>query len=133
MILADTSAWVEFLRGSGSPAHHRIRDLLERGEGLCTTETVIMEILAGASTGRDVADLRDLLNSIELVPCDGLADHETAAALYRQCRAAGATIRTMTDCLIAAIAQRIGASVLHRDRDFDALAEHCGLRVVRPA
>jgi predicted nucleic acid-binding protein len=31
--------------------------------------------------------------------------------------------------LIAAVAIREGASILHADRDFDAMARHAGLRV----
>ena len=39
------------------------------------------------------------------------------------------TIRSMLDCLIAAVAIRQGIPVLHSDRDFDALARHTELRV----
>ncbi len=35
----------------------------------------------------------------------------------------------MNDCLIAAVAIRNGASVLHRDADFDVLARHTPLRI----
>ena len=47
MILADTSAWVEFLRGTGSETNLRLRGLLEDDE-LSTTDVVLMEVLAGA-------------------------------------------------------------------------------------
>ncbi len=33
------------------------------------------------------------------------------------------------DCLIAAVAIREGASVLHRDRDFDVIARHTELQI----
>ncbi len=49
MILADTSAWVEFHRATGSEANVRLRDLLDGGE-LLTTDVVLMELLAGAPT-----------------------------------------------------------------------------------
>ncbi len=45
-----------------------------------------------------------------------------ATDLYRSARRAGLTIRSNTDCLIAACAIRHSLTVLHADRDFDALA-----------
>jgi predicted nucleic acid-binding protein len=33
------------------------------------------------------------------------------------------------DCLIAAVAIRESASILHADRDFDVMARHAGLRI----
>ncbi|MBA3764697.1 MAG: PIN domain-containing protein [Actinobacteria bacterium] len=38
-------------------------------------------------------------------------------------------MRTLNDCLIAAVAIRSGATVLHSDRDFDAIARHTELRI----
>ena len=60
----------------------------------------------------------------------GLDDNERAGDLYRRCRARGSTIRSLLDCLIAAVAIRVDAAVLHEDRDFDALAQHTELRTV---
>lgn len=37
---------------------------------------------------------------------------------------------TTGDCLIAAVALRLGLPVLHRDRAFEVLARHCGLQTV---
>jgi predicted nucleic acid-binding protein len=129
VILADTSAWVEYLRATGSPAHLRLRELIA-GEGeLGTTEVVVMELLAGAADTDEVARLRRLLGRFALLPVEGLADYEAAADLYRRCRTAGETVRKMTDCLIAAVALRHGAALLHRDHDFEVLARHTALRV----
>ena len=130
MILADTSAWVEYLRATGSPAHLRLRELVA-GEGkLATTEVVTMELLAGAAIQDEVVRLRRLLLRCQLLPVEGLADYESAAELYRRCRAGGETVRSLTDCLIAAVAIRHEAALLHRDHDFDVLARHIPLRVV---
>jgi predicted nucleic acid-binding protein len=52
-----------------------------------------------------------------------------AADLYRQGRRRGITIRTSTDCLIAAIALENGATIWHRDRDFDKIAQFTNLKV----
>ncbi len=41
----------------------------------------------------------------------------------------GLVVATAADCLIASVALRAGARVLHRDRDFDAIARVTGLAV----
>jgi len=129
LILVDTSAWVEFLRATGSPTHVRLRDLLQGDQALATTEIVVMEVLAGA---RDPAHLdrlrRVVLGRCEVLAGRGLADYEEAAAIYRRCRGRGATIRRLNDCLIAAIAIRADVPLLHSDQDFDQIARHCRLR-----
>jgi predicted nucleic acid-binding protein len=52
-----------------------------------------------------------------------VAVFEEAAALYRNARRAGVTVRSGVDCLIAACAIRHRLTVLHHDRDFDLLAK----------
>lgn len=88
-----------------------------------------MELLAGAARPERHARLRRLLYRYEPLLLNGLPDYEAAAELYRRCRRAGETVRKMNDCLIAAVAIRNDASVLHRDADFDTLARHTPLRV----
>lgn len=128
MILADTSAWVEFLRGTGSEANLRLRGLLG-GDDLATTDVVLMEILAGA---RDLAHrdrLRGLLARCRFVPTEGTRDYEDAAELYRACRRAGDTVRSLMDCLVATVAIRARVALLHADRDFEAIARHGALEL----
>lgn len=128
MILADTSAWIEFLRGTGSEANVRLRDLLERNE-LGTTDVVRMELLAGARDDAHRDELRGLLARCEFAPTEGPGDYEAAAELYRACRRAGHTVRALTDCLIASVAIRSRAALLHADADFDVLARHTPLEI----
>jgi predicted nucleic acid-binding protein len=130
LILVDTSAWIEFLRGTGSPTHARLRDLIERGEPLATTEVIVMEVLAGAKDDVHLGRLRGaVLGRCRLLSGHGLADHEDAAAIYRNCRQQGATVRRLIDCLIAAVAIRARVPVLHADHDFEHIARYCQLRV----
>jgi len=133
MILVDTSAWVEFLRATGSPGHIRLRELLASGEALATTEPVVMEVLAGARDDAHMHRLRDVVLSQTLLPLDGLADFEDAAALYRRCRSAGATVRSLIDCVIATVAMKADAELLHTDRDYDTIAKHAPLRIAELA
>ena len=126
MILIDTSAWIEFLRGTGSETCIRVDELLSMDVATC--QPVRMEVLAGARNEAHLEDLRRLLARATLLPTQD-ADYETAAAMYRSCRRAGDTVRRLIDCLIAAVAVGAAVPVLHRDRDFDTLAVHTDLRI----
>lgn len=127
MILADTSAWVEYLRKTGSAANVRMRVLVQESGRLATTDVVLMEILAGARDDRHREELRRLLARCEMLPVEGLSDYESAAEAYRTCRRGGDTIRKLTDCLIAVVAMRAGAQIISLDADFEAIARHLPL------
>jgi predicted nucleic acid-binding protein len=126
MILVDTSAWVEFLRDTGSPVCLRVDGLL--GEEIATCHPIRMEVLAGARDEQHLEGLRGLLARASVLETSP-TDYETAAALYRTCRRHGETVRKLIDCLIAAHAIRERVAVLHADADFDRLASCTALRV----
>jgi predicted nucleic acid-binding protein len=129
VILVDSSAWIEYLRATGSPANHRLHALIAGEQELATSEPIVMEVLAGARDEVHLLRLRRLLARPRLLPVGGLAEFEEAADAYRRCRRAGETIRSLTDCLIAAVAVRHDVELLHSDRDFEALARHLPLRL----
>ena len=126
MILVDTSAWIEFLRDTGSPICQRVDDLL--ATEIATCDVVRMEVLAGARDEQHLQQLRRLLARASTLAMEPV-DYEAAAALYRTCRQRGHTVRKLIDCLIAAVAIRGNLPVLHRDADFDILAQHTPLQV----
>jgi predicted nucleic acid-binding protein len=130
VILPDSSAWIAFLRGSGSPAHLHLRSLVAEEGDVVVTEPVIMEVLAGARDAGHLRQLKRLLYEFPLASVAGIDDYETAASTYEHCRRLGTTPRNLVDCLIAAVALRIDATVLHQDRDFDAIARHLPLKTV---
>lgn len=126
MILVDSSAWIEFLRGTSSPVCERVEAVL--AQGIVVPDPVRMEILAGARNEQHLVQLKRLLARGAVVHAIAI-DFDQAAALYRQCRASGETVRKLVDCLIAAVAIRNDLIVLHQDTDFDVLARHTALRI----
>lgn len=121
--LVDSSAWIEYLRGTGSAAHLEVRRLLrEQPDVVATTGPIVMELLAGAPDDRSFARLEALTGGLRLLPLDAALDFRDAAAVYRAVRRGGGTVRKLVDCLIGVVAARTGATLVHRDRDFDALA-----------
>jgi predicted nucleic acid-binding protein len=128
VILVDTSAWVEFLRDTGSRACLRVDELL--GADIATCHPIRMEVLAGARDDRHLNDLRRLLARGSIVPVRTL-DYEEAATLFRVCRRSGETVRKLIDCLIAAVAIRADIPLLHADADYEVLGRHTALRIDR--
>lgn len=129
MILPDSSAWIEYLRATGSPVHRAMHRLVRRPSELAVTEPVVMEVLAGIGEPGRRETIRAALLRLPLLPVGGLAGFEEAAAIFRRCRAQGETVRSLLDCLVAAAALRDRAAILHHDRDFDAIARHTRLRI----
>jgi predicted nucleic acid-binding protein len=124
VIIVDTSAWIEFLRDTGSPVCNTVDRLLAGDIAIC--DAISMEVLAGARSEQHLAQLRGLLARATLVSTTA-DDYDQAAALYRTCRRNGETVRKMIDCLIAAVTIRSSASILQADVDFAALARHTPL------
>ncbi len=128
MILIDTSAWIEYLRATGSAAAIEVRRLLStEPDRVVMCELVAMELLSGAVDDDKHAKLEQLVNGLPSLKIDDAVDFRSAAAIYRATRRAGQTIRSINDCLIAAVSIRHGASIIHRDADFEVIAAVTGL------
>ncbi|HVB91896.1 MAG TPA: PIN domain nuclease [Acidimicrobiales bacterium] len=132
MILADTSAWVEYDRATGSPTERRMTELIESSGPLVTTEPVVMEVMAGALDQQREADLRRLLLRFALIPFDAGVDFDGAVRIYRKCRSAGVTPRGLIDCMIAAVAWRQRATLLACDADLEGVAQVVGIDIDAP-
>lgn len=128
MLIADTSAWIEFLRGSGSSVAVRMRTAIGQRE-IVTVDPVLLEVMAGARPEAATRTLR-LLDAQRFEPVVVRQDWLDAAEIYRGLRQRGETLRSHVDALIAALAMRLELPVLHLDRDYDAIARHVPLRLV---
>ena len=128
MLLADTSAWVEFLKGTGSAEAKRMRAAIAERD-VVVIDPILLEVMAGARRD-DVARTQRLLEAQHLEPLAPRLDWLDGATIYRSLRQSGVTVRSPVDALIAAVAIRLDLPVLHRDRDFGAIAGRTPLRVV---
>ena len=125
MVLVDTSVWVEFFRRPSRVDLPTVVDLDE----VVTCLPILQEVLQGFREEAAFALARDAMLALPLVEAPLRQElFEEAISLYRRARAAGFTVRSSVDCLIAACALRHGLTVLHRDRDFGFLARVSALR-----
>jgi predicted nucleic acid-binding protein len=119
--LIDTSVWVEFLNGRPGKGSDRVEALAQEPDSIVITEPVLMEIRAGA-TRLQLARIDSVLGRFAVRGVQPARDFHAAGDLYRGARQRGFTVRSMVDCLIAAVAIRTNTVILHRDRDFEVLA-----------
>lgn len=129
MILVDTSVWVDFLRGVDSPQRHSLHGFLESGEDLSITGIILTEILQGIREEKQYQALKEYFFAFQIYPPRGVETYVAAADLYRECRKKGKTVRKTVNsiivCIIAAICLENDLTLLHKDADFDRIAE-CG-------
>lgn len=128
MVIADTSVWIDFLRGERASHCDRMASLLEE-QSIALCDRVLQEVLQGV---RSEAEFRKVSTRLLALPCFNLGGHTLAVAAarnYRQLRRLGVTPRSATDVLIATFCVEKDHELLHDDRDFDFMARHLGLRV----
>lgn len=126
MLVADTSAWIEYLRRTESPADLALNGALGDGQ-VILLEPVRAELLTGARSAVELAELRRMLEGFDVALVQPRDDFDSACELYHRCRAVGITPRGLIDCLIAAMALRAGHPLLHADRDLAAIAAVAGI------
>ncbi|MBC5786123.1 PIN domain-containing protein [Ramlibacter sp. USB13] len=132
MVVVDSGVWIDFFNdrpGAGTDALDR---LLQDGEvRLVVPDLVLYEVLRGFRHEREFRQARVLMESVGVESTGGAALALEAAQHYRSLRAAGVTVRSPVDVLIATFCIENGYVLLHRDRDFDAFEELRGLRAWR--
>ena len=122
MLLVDTSIWIELLAG-------RIRGIGPTELAVFSTcGPVVQEVLQGLRPGPESDEFRRSILSLPCV-CDPIPSSVFihAAAIYREGRQRGYTIRSSTDCLIAAIAIEADTAIWHRDRGYRIVGKFTSL------
>ena len=131
-MIVDTSAWVEYLRRTESPHDLCLEHAVRTGSAIATPAPVVTELLTGCRAEAEALELLRLIDRFEILIPDSLGQFRNAAVIYRTCRRAGSTIRSIIDCMVAATALDAGRPLLARNRDFRAIARHTGLELVVP-
>lgn len=129
MILLDTSVWSELFRAQRPLDLEAVVDF----DQIVTCLPVIQEVLQGFRDESAYRRAREAMLALPIVESP-LAQGVFAEAidLYRGARRGGISVRSSVDCLIAACALRHDLEVVHRDRDYAALARIAPLRQRAP-
>jgi predicted nucleic acid-binding protein len=129
MWIVDSSVWIDYFNGVGSPQ----TDLLDQVLGveeLGIGDLILCEVLQGFRSQRDYEQAHTALLAVPLFDMGGRDLAIQCAQNYRHLRQRGITVRKTIDCLIATFVITRGFALLHSDRDFEPFAQHLGLVVV---
>jgi predicted nucleic acid-binding protein len=130
ILLVDTSVWIDFFAGRHTPQTMFFKDAVREGADVALTRLILAEILQGVPFDAEFARLRKVLSSFRILQPATDETYVQAARLYRTGRKRGVTIRSLIDCLVAAIALEHGAVVLHRDRDYERISKYAPLKTI---
>ena len=130
MVVVDSSVWIDFFADHVSAQRSTLRELLDHGETrIVVPDLVLFEVLRGFRHERHLRQARLLMQSLDVETIGGKMLALAAAEHYRALRDRGYTIRSGIDVLLAAFCIENDYTLLHRDRDFDAMASLRGLKV----
>jgi predicted nucleic acid-binding protein len=121
VILVDTSVWVEVLRDRTGRRSAALEAALD-GEETVLSRFQQLELLQGALDEREWNLLREYLEVQEYLECSPTSWAD-AARIFFDLRRRGKTVRSPIDCCIAQLAIEHDVLLLHRDRDFETIAE----------
>jgi predicted nucleic acid-binding protein len=129
VILVDSSVWIDYFNGHGTPQTDQLDGLLG-GDELLTGDLIWAEVLQGF---RGESDFERARRALAELPYADLAGKEVAlvsAQNYRRLRQNGITVRRTIDVIIATFCLQNDHALLHADRDFDVMRVHLGLRTL---
>jgi predicted nucleic acid-binding protein len=117
MILVDTSAWIEFFRGTGPAADKVEAALADNDAAWCGP--IATELRRGFASARERAQVLPLMEVCHWLP-QPEALWEESGDLGYALRRKGVTVKTF-DLLIATYALSHGVALLTVDADFKAM------------
>ena len=130
MIVADTSAWIDYIRGINAP-HTNLLDYELEYNRVITGDLIITEFLQGFRSEKDYQAAKEIMESLEYHDFVGKEIALQSAQNFRKLQRSGLTVRKTIDVIIATFCIENGFELLHNDRDFDPMEDLLGLKVRR--
>lgn len=125
MITADSSVWIDFLSGRLTPEAQLLDEVLDdSSRDVVLLDVVLMEVLRGCRFEHEWQMANQALSDLSLHVAGGDAVARSAAAMYRQLRKTGVTVRSPIDLLVGGWCISTGCLLIHNDRDFVPMQQH---------
>ncbi len=131
MIVVDSSVWIDYFTGKGTPEAEKLDSLLGE-EPVATGDLVLAEVLQGFRTDKDFRKARELLMSLNVVNMLDTTIALKSAANFRTLRKKGITVRKTIDTIIATYCIENKLPLLHSDKDFQPFHKHLKLKNALP-
>ncbi len=128
MVIIDTSAWIEYFRDGDPGIVGKVDRCLEE-EQVGIGDLVLCEVMQGIRSPHQRRTVAELFSALPRFDMVGFHVAEQAARNYRLLRSRGVTVRKTIDVIIGTFCQTNGFTLVHKDRDFDLMADVIGLQV----
>ncbi len=128
MIVADTSVWIDYVKGLDA-LHTDILDKELTRSRIITGDIIITEFLQGFKNEKDYRQAKAIMDALEYHDFVGKEIAYKSAQNFRKLRKKGLTIRKTIDVIIATFCIENNYFLLHNDKDFDSMEQYLGLKV----
>lgn len=128
MIVADTTAWIDYFNGKDAP-HTDALDYALVHNRVVTGDIIIAEFLQGFREEKQYKLAKELMDSLEYHDFVGREIAYKAVRNFRRLRKRGITVRKTIDMIIGTFCIENKYALIHNDRDFDPLEKYLGLVV----
>lgn len=129
MVIVDTSAWIEYLRGGAPRVVKKVDSCLEQ-DLIGIGDLIYCEVMQGIRSPRERREVSTLLLSLPQFDMVGFTMAEKSASNYRLLRSKGVTVRKTIDVFIGTFCAEHGLQLIHHDSDFELMAKHIGLNTI---
>lgn len=126
MIAVDTSIWVDVLRDRTRRLRRQVEQFVGDHDVVLSRFTQL-ELLQGCRDERQWQRLTTYLDAQDYLEASS-SSWAAAAHVFFQLRRTGRAVRSPIDCCIAQVAIENDVLLLHRDRDFETIAQVTALR-----
>ena len=123
MILVDTSVWIDFFEGNDHWTKERLKEKINERESIAYVDLILLEIIQGIRSENDRKELESYFSHFILLN-QTRSSILLAAEIYQELQRKGIRIRSIIDCLIAAISIETRARILHKDRDYNHIEKY---------
>lgn len=131
MILVDSSVWINYFNGILTWQTDLLDDYLSNVP-VVMGDLILAEVLQGFRSDEDYETAKGFLGSLPFRQIGGYNVAVQSAQNHRLLRKAGVTVRKTIDIIIATFCITEGLTLLHDDRDFEAMVSHLSLKTPTP-
>lgn len=129
VMLIDTSVWIDVFRDTSGRLAQQLLQIGDPDDSVLTRFHQL-ELLQGCRDEREWNALEATLASQDYLEMTD-ASWSSSARIYYELKRTGRTVRSPIDCCIAQLALEHSVTLLHRDRDFETIAQIRPLRQQR--
>jgi predicted nucleic acid-binding protein len=130
MIVADTSAWIDFFNGVNA-SHTNALDYELLHSRVAIGDLIIVELLQGFRDEKQYKLVKQIIDNLEYYDFVGKDIAYKSAENFRILRKKGITVRKTIDVIIGTFCIENNFSLIHNDKDFEPIEKYLGLEIRR--